>query len=282
LTEPAAPAPTRLTARRWTYAVLILAFLFVLMPFLFWRATWFGRPLDDVQLRAALSPSARPRDTQHALDQIEAGIRSGSPSVRQWYPELLDLAHSPVQQIRLTDAWVMGQDNTSPKFHTALLGLLDDPDQMVSRNAALALVRFHDVAGHGQILAMLRPYAVVAPYGGKLDQRLKVSDTVNPGTLLGRIESAAGVQQEMRVVVPGTLAQWLVADRTAVAAGQPVALLRPSQEMVWEALRALFLIGMPADLPDVEQYTHPVDGISSETQKQANLTVEAIRRRSPQ
>ena len=28
------------------FAILALTFLFVLMPFLFWQATWFGRPLD--------------------------------------------------------------------------------------------------------------------------------------------------------------------------------------------------------------------------------------------
>ena len=32
---------------RWAYAVLVVALLFVLMPFLFWRATWFGRPLTE-------------------------------------------------------------------------------------------------------------------------------------------------------------------------------------------------------------------------------------------
>ena len=37
--------------RRWLYLILAMTFFFVLMPFLFWQATWFGRPLDDAQLR---------------------------------------------------------------------------------------------------------------------------------------------------------------------------------------------------------------------------------------
>ena len=43
---------------RWTYGVIALALLFVLMPFLFWNATWFGRPLTDDQLAKALGVSA--------------------------------------------------------------------------------------------------------------------------------------------------------------------------------------------------------------------------------
>jgi hypothetical protein len=282
MTIPAASTPALQPSpppKRWTYYVLGIAFLFVLMPFLFWRATWFGQPLTDVEVSRALSDSNHPRTTQHALSQVEAEIRAGDPAARQWYPAIVRLAASPVEQIRLTSAWVMGQDNHDADFHHALLQMLSDSDSMVARNAALSLVRFGDDSGHAQIVAMLRPYALVAPAAGRLRTRLKIGDVVNAGTLAAHIQTPSGAR-DVRVVVPGTLSSWTVADKSAVAANQPIAWIDPAEDMVWEALRALFLVGAPADLPDVERYTRPVEGMPAQIQKQAQLTAEAIRRRT--
>src|SRR5215469_9380376 len=139
---------------RWTYGILIVAFLFVLMPFLFWNATWFGRPMSDAQLAKAFKDRSHPREIQHALAQLETRIEAHDPRVQQWYPQIVALATDPVDEIRVTDAWVMGQDNTSEEFHHALLQMLTDPNVMVQRNTALSLVRFKDDSGHAQILAM--------------------------------------------------------------------------------------------------------------------------------
>ena len=275
--SPAGPRPS--FGGRWTYGVLVLALLFVLMPYLFWHATWFGRPLTDSQIQKALADSGHPREIQHVLSQLELRIRNGDPTVKRWYPQVVALASSNVDEIRLTVAWVMGQDNAAPEFHQALLGLLADPQPMVERNAALSLVRFQDAAGRPQILAMLHPYTLPAPVSGTLRARLKVDDVVNPGTMVARIETGAG-KQEVRTAVPGTLGRWLVPDSSAVTAGQPILLIAPSQEMVWEALRALYLIGKVEDLPDVDRYARGVDGMSPQIQQQATLTSQAIRSRS--
>ncbi len=263
---------------RWTYGVLILALLFVLMPYLFWHSTWFGRPLTDTQIHKALADSRHPREIQHALSQLELRIRNGDPSVKPWYPQIVTLAASRVDEIRLTAAWVMGQDNTSPEFHQTLLGLLADPQPMVERNAALSLVRFQDASGRSLILGMLRPYALTAPVSGTLRTRLKVDDVVNPGTMVARIETG-GAKQEVRTAVPGTLDRWLLADGSSVTAGQPILSIAPSQEMVWEALRALYLVGKTEDLPDVDRYARGVDGMPPQIQQQASLTSQAIRSR---
>ena len=154
---------------RWTYGILIVAFLFVLMPFLFWNATWFGRPMNDAQIAKALADRTHPREIQHALAQLETRIEARDPRVKQWYPQIVALAADPVDEIRVTDAWVMGQDNTSEEFHHALSQMLNDPNVMVQRNAALSLVRFKDDAGHAQILAMLRPYEMTSPLTGTLE-----------------------------------------------------------------------------------------------------------------
>ncbi len=264
---------------RWTFAILILAFLFVLMPFLFWNATWFGRPLTDAQLGKALSNRSHPREIQHALTQIETRIEAGDPSVRRWYPQVVALASDRIDEIRVTDAWVMGQDTKSAEFHAALLPMLADPNPMVRRNAALSLVRFGDDSGHAQIVAMLRPYQMPAPFAGKLETRLKPGDVVNPGTLLAHIESGRE-SREVRANVPGTLENWLVPNGSAIAMGQPIVSLAPSESMVWEALRALYLVGRPDDLPDVERYARGVDGMSSHISEQAQATAQATRSRS--
>jgi biotin carboxyl carrier protein len=264
---------------RWTYGILIVAFLFVLMPFLFWNATWFGRPMNDAQIAKALADRTHPREIQHALAQLETRIETRDPGVKQWYPQIVTLAADPVDEIRVTDAWVMGQDNTSEEFHHALLQILNDPNVMVQRNAALSLVRFKDDAGHAQILAMLRPYEMTSPLTGALDTRLKPGDIVNPGTMVAHIE-ADGKKNEVRATVPGTLIRWLADDHANIAAGEPLVALGPSEGMVWEALRALYIVGRSEDLPDVEQVARAAYGSSPQIGQQAQSTARAIRDRS--
>ena len=268
-----------LLAARWTFAILVLAFLFVLMPFLFWNATWFGRPLTDAQIAKALEDHSHAREIQHALTQIESRIEAGDPSVGRWYPQVVALASDRIDEIRVTDAWVMGQDNKSSEFHRALAPLLADPNPMVQRNAALSLVRFGDDSGHAEIIAMLRPYTMPAPSTGKLETRLKPGDAVNPGTMVGHINVGDRASNEMRSQVPGTLDRWLVANDSSVSVGQPIVSLAPSESMVWEALRALYVVGRPEDLPDVERYARGADSMSSQIAQQAQATAQAIRSR---
>ena len=273
------PKPRSSFGGRWTYGILIVAVLFVLMPFLFWNATWFGRPMTDEQLTKALNDRSKPREIQHALAQLETRIEARDPRVKQWYPQIAALSTDPVDEIRVTDAWVMGQDNTSEEFHRALLPMLNDPNVMVQRNAALSLVRFHDDSGHAQILAMLHPYEMPSPFTGALDTRLKPGDIVNPGTMVAHIESE-GKKKEVRAAVPGTLVRWLVADHASVTAGQPLVSLAPSEGMMWEALRALYIVGRSEDLPDIEQVARALYGASPQIGQQAQSTARAIRDRS--
>ncbi len=279
------PAPAKAgVPRRWLLLIVVTAFLFVLMPFLFWQATWFGRPLTDAQIDKNLADRERPRNAQHALSQIADRMLSRDPAVREsakrFYPQLVMLASSSHDELRLTAAWVMGEDNSVPEFHQALGRLLQDSNPMVQRNAALALVRFGDPSGRTVIAGMLGAYAVPSPAAGALAIRLKPGDVVNPGTLVGHIQ--AGEQKtEIRTQVPGTLDHWLVADGAQVAAGQPIVSLAPSPEVAWEALRALYLIGQAEDLPAIQPFLRPIPGFPDAIRQQAQLTAEAIRSRSP-
>lgn len=264
---------------RWTYGIVIVAFLFVLMPFLFWHATWFGRPMNDTQIARAMADRKHPREIQHALTQIEMRMEARDPSVRRWYPELVKMAADPVDEIRVTDAWVMGQDTKSEEFHGALVKMLADSNPMVGRNAALSLVRFGDDAGRAQLVAMLRPYPMASPLAGKLETRLKPGDVVNPGTMVAHI-AAGGKSEEVRATMPGTLDRWLAPNGTEMASGAPLVALAPSEGMVWEALRALYIVGRVDDLPDVDRYARGVDGMSPRVGQQAAATSKAIRGRA--
>jgi biotin carboxyl carrier protein len=264
---------------KWTLIVLAVTLLCVIVPFLFWRATWFGRPLSDAEMQRDLTDLRHPRATQHALSQVADRIIRGDHTVVRWYPDVVRLANDPVDQVRLTAAWVMGQDNTVPQFHQALLRLLSDRQPMVRMNAALALVRFGDPVGRGEILSMLRPIPIAAPAQGVLKERLKPGEAVNPDILLGRI--VAGKQKvEIRSSASGALSRWALADGSTVSARQTIAWLEPGSQIVWEALRALYLIGRPEDLPEVMAFARGVPGMPPEIQRQALATAEAIRRRA--
>jgi hypothetical protein len=289
-TTDATAKPQKSFGGRWALAIVVLTLAFVIMPFLFWNATWFGRPITDAQISKALADRAHPREIQHVLSQFETRIERGDPTVRKWYPQIVALSKDPIEEIRVTDAWVMGQDNTAPEFHQALQPMLNDPSPMVQRNAALSLVRFQDDSGHAQIVSMLQPYVMPAPQSGILSTRLKPGDVVNPGTLLAHIEiagnraaggkSEAARSNEVRAKVPGTVDHWLVKDGATVSAGQPILTLAPNESMAWEALRALFLTGRPDDLTYVNGFVRGSDGMSPQLAVQAQATARAIQDRA--
>lgn len=266
--------------RRPPFLLLLFLVLMVLVPFLFWQRTWFGRPLSEKETSQYLSNLERPRKTQHALVQVAERISRGDPTVRRWYPQVRALATHEQPEIRSTVAWVMGQDNQSEEFHAALRELLQDTNAMVRHNAALSLVRFADASGREELRRMLLPHAVTTPQTGTLDIRLQEESSVNPGTLLARIEAGGGDTVELRAPLPGKVSRWLVKEGEAVSAGEVVLFLSPAEEQVWEALRALHLVGQPDDLEEIERFTRGAQGMSDRIQQQAILTSEAIRRRA--
>jgi hypothetical protein len=275
---PAPPAKSPI-AKKWLIGILVLTFAFVLMPFLLWYMTTFSRPLTDADLGAYFTDSIHPRRAQHALSQIADRMTSPNPAIREsakpWYPVVIKFAAQGSDELRVTAAWVMGQDNQPAEFHVALLKLLADANPMVKRNAALSLVRFADPAGHDVIAAMLAPYAMPAPNSGTLAIRLKPGDVINPGTMVAHIV-AAGEKIEVRSQVPGTILQWSSPDNTPVESGKQLLLIDPSPEIVWESLRALFLIGQKEDLPAINRYVRGADAMPMQIQQQATLTVREI------
>jgi biotin carboxyl carrier protein len=255
--------------------IALVALALVALPFLFWYETWFGRVLDDAQLDQYFADRERPRHAQHALVQLGERL-SRHRNVSRWYPQVLAQAASPSVELRQTAAWIMGQDRAYQPFHEALRRLIHDPAVMVRRNAALALAAFGDAEARPELLAMLRPFTIVSPARGALRYRLKTGEYVNPGTLVARVGNA-----DVRAAVPGEVRALDAPDGAQVAFGQPLADLAADQNHVWEALRALYLVGEPSDLEDVGRYTHPLPGIQEIVQRQAIHTAQAIQSRPP-
>jgi hypothetical protein len=257
----------------------LTAWLIVLMPFLFWWSTWFGRHLSDAQITAYLNDDKHPRHIQHALVQLGGRVARQDAGAARWYPDLLRLASHPTEEVRNTDAWVMGQGTSGAGFHEALLKMLQDSSAMVRGNAALSLVRFGDASGRPQIVALLRAARIVAPSAGRIIDTDKIGTSIHQDGLIAKIQDGQRTM-ELRSPISGRIRTLSVVTGAIVAEGAEVATVEPGVEQVWEALRALYLIGQVEDLPAIRPYERELPDISDRVRQQAALTEKAIQARS--
>ena len=286
--------PAHKMSARNRFLFFLTAWLIVLMPFLFWWNTWFGRHLSDGQITEYLQDNKHPRHIQHALVQVGERMGRRDPGAARWYPQLIALASNSVEEVRNTDAWVMGQDTAGAGFHEALLKMLDDPSPLVRGNAALSLVRFGDVTGHEQIVALLQSRRVETPVAGLVTDADRVGTVIRFGGLIAKIQIAnpqltpppfATIENgrqimELRSPISGRIRSISAPSGTSVEAGAEIARVDPGDEQVWEALRALYLIGRIDDLSSIRPYEREVPEISDRVRQQALLTEKAIRDRA--
>ena len=256
--------------------ILFLAILFVAATCLAWYFSWFGRELSDADIAKYLADEKNPRHVQHALLQVQQRIERGDPNAKNWYPQVVTLSGNPETEFRLTVAWLMGFDNKSQEFHDALLKLVHDPEPIVRRNAALALVRFEDNSGRDELLSMLKPYVLKAPADGVVASSMHEGSTVGRRTPLARIERADGVIVELRSPLPGRVNQIFKPNGSTVSSDDDLLSLNSDEETVWEALRALAIVGTKDDLLLIQSYTESASGRIKE---QAGLTAKAISQR---
>ena len=275
--RPAPPRDRMSTRNRLLF--FLTAWLIVLMPFLFWWSTWFGRHLSDAQITAYLNDDKHPRHIQHALVQLGGRVARQDAGAARWYPDLLRLASHPTEEVRNTDAWVMGQGTSGAGFHEALLKMLRDSSAMVRGNAALSLVRFGDASGRPQIVALLRAARIVAPSAGRIIDTDKIGTSIHQDGLIAKIQDGQRTM-ELRSPISGRIRTLSVVTGAIVAEGAEVATVEPGVEQVWEALRALYLIGQVEDLPAIRPYERELPDISDRVRQQAALTEKAIQARS--
>src|ERR1041384_6550707 len=275
---------TPLTRRRpsniW---LIIVAGLFIVVPFLTWYFTWFGRNLSEQDLATYLADEKNPRHIQHALLQIEQRIETGDGSAKKFYPQIVAVSKSAHAEIRKTAAWVMGQDNKSDEFHRALIDFLKDEDPLVRRNAALQLVRFSDAngradaSGRPELRAMLQPFAAKTPLAGHIVSLLPIGSAVRAGAMLARIRDSSDTVAEFRSPVDGVVAALAVKEGDAVQSGQTISSINPDRATLLNALQALAYVGAKDDLPLIALCAK-LDA-SSEVNNQSIQTAKAIQSR---
>ena len=276
-------APPKRPSRKYPWAIVIVIALFVVIPFISWYGTWFGRPLSDAKMTEYLRDQSKPRNVQHALAQLGNRIIDRDTSAQKFYGDVIAASKNPQPEVRMTAGWAMGQDNTNEDFHRALRSLLEDENAGVRHNAALGLVRFGDSSATPELVAMLHPYVVRADGSGIVELIVKEPAVpVAANAPVARIKQDDGNTIEIRTPEAARVESVEVANGSRLEAGKEIMTLSPSTEQLWEALRALYLIGRPEDIPNVQRYARALPSIPDKIQKQAAFTIEAIRSRASQ
>lgn len=275
----AAPPDANVGRRKTPWPLAVVAVLFVVVPFLTWYWTWFGRSLSDAEIERYLG-EGNARHTQHALSQVAEKIEKGEPDAGRWNRQVVGLASNPSPDVRMTAAWVMGLEHRSDEFRAALAGLLEDREPIVRRNAALALVRFGDARCRPELLAMLRPFNVSAPDEGTALTALTAGTPVKRESLLVKYRNRQDAVGEVRSPLPGRVEKALVREGESWRAGAELFVIAPDAEQVGDALLGLAYFGTAEELPEVERYARGAEGMPEEMKTKAARTAEAIRRRS--
>lgn len=231
----------------------IFVFASVALPLYFWMGTWFGTELSDAKLADYLADREHPRKVQHALVQITKRLEDGPEDEREYYPAMVALVDHPREPVRSTLAWVMGWDPHSIEFHEALLTLLRDDKVLVSRNAALSLSKFGDETARNELRAMLKPYEVTAPVAGTLSDLPPKGRAIKVHTDLAIITDAEGKTLKIPAPLNGKVLATFAANGDQVEAGDRLCEIAPGKQDMWEALRALAIVGTPDDIPAIQE-----------------------------
>lgn len=277
--NPAPPSSRPRMSTRNRLLFFLTAWLLVLMPFLFWWGTWFGRVLTPKEMGEYLNDNAHPRHIQHAIVQLGQRMSQHDSSAARWYGDLVRLASNSHEEVRSTGAWVMGQDTAGPGFHEALLKMLDDPSMIVRGNAALSLVRFGDNSGKAQIVSLLQPVVIMTANAGRVTDTAGIGTAIHQGGLIAKVQNRQQMQ-ELRSPITGRVRTLSAVTGANVSAGTAIATVEPGEEQVWEALRALYLIGQPEDLPAIRPYERELRGVPERLRQQAMDAELAIQKRS--
>ena len=251
----------------------------ITIPTLFWHGVWFGRVLDDSLLEGYLN-HGNTRQIQHALSQIEERIAKKDPTVHSWYSAVVGFSKSPLLNLQITAAWVMGQDTNSELFHSTLLQMLTDTKPLVRRNAALALSRFLDNRALPELRNMLIPYPILSPKSGYIFYLVSEGDWVNKGGIIANL-NANNIKIPIQSDASGLLQTKLLTEGSLTTAGDTLILLKPNPKHVWESLRALYLLGGPEELGIVRSILSE-SNFGQKIHQQASLTAKAIQKRVEQ
>jgi len=117
------------------------------------------------------------------------------------------------------------------------------------------------------------------PTSGRIVDSDRPGTPIHQGGLLAKLQDQHGQTVEVRSPIPGRIRSVAQAGAN-LTAGAEVAVVDPATEQVWEALRALYIIGQLDDLPAVRAYERELPEVSKDVRQQAMETEKAIRSRS--
>jgi biotin carboxyl carrier protein len=257
---------------------LVAMWLIALLPFLLWRGTWFGRPLSDQQIGDYLHDNTNAKNVQHALTQLADRMQRRDESAIAWYPDVVRLSLFPVEDVRATAATSMGFDPSRTDFHDALIVAMKDSSPAVRANAAIALANFGDPLGHDELMRILQPSFVVT------HEPAHVVDVVKTGANVKQLNTVAHIRigtfdYAVRAPIAGKVIKVNVEAGKDIAAGTQIAVLEPSADQRLQALRALYAVGEPEDLPMITGMASSPE-LGDKVRQQALLTERSIRDRA--
>jgi len=130
-------------------------------------------------------------------------------------------------------------------------------------------------------VALLKPASISAPAAGMVLDIGKDGTFIHQGGLIARLQHE---QQtiEVRSPIRGRMHQPSILLGSAIIEGVEIAVVDPPEEQVWEALRALYLVGQPEDLTAIRMYERELPDGSNRVRQQAVRTEQAILGRAKQ
>ncbi len=126
---------------------------------------------------------------------------------------------------------------------------------------------------------LLQPAQISSPESGRIVDAARPGTAIHQGGLIAKLQYGNGQIAEVRSPIPGRIRS-VVGTGANVAAGAEVAVVDPANDQVWEALRALYLIGQPDDISVIRPYERDLPDISNGVRQQAVETEQAIKKRS--
>jgi len=125
----------------------------------------------------------------------------------------------------------------------------------------------------------LQPAQITAPETGRIVDADRPGTAIHQGGLIAKLQSEHGEIIEIRSPISGRIRS--VAQPGAnVAAGAEIAVVDPASEQVWEALRALYIVGQLQDLDAIRPYERALPDVSNDVRQQALATEKAIQARA--
>ncbi len=127
---------------------------------------------------------------------------------------------------------------------------------------------------------LLQPVQITAPISGHVVDSDRPGTPIHEGGLVAKLATPPSSQAvEVRSPIPGRIRS-VPQTGANVVAGSEIAVIDPGTEQVWEALRALYLIGQVDDLPAIRPYERDVPDVSNDVRTQAVETEKAILKRA--